>query len=235
MKSIRRVATFILFTSLLFLAACGLVDELPEVALPEGAAETAQAAAQKAGEAAKTAVSQAGDFAQTAAVVATEEGSAALATLRARGTPDVNAIREKFTSILPDDQGNFSVSISDTDINRVLVLRQLITGPDDISPLRDVAIAFTNGIVFLTAEVTLPVKAKLEVSFQPQISDGRLQFDVVTASLGSQEAPQSVQEKAEDVLNSTLSEAAERLPEGFQLRDITVSEGVLTVSGGPGS
>lgn len=232
MQQFRFAFVIILCQFIMTLTACSLAEELPAVDLPEGIAETAESAAQKAAESAKTAVSQAGDFAQTAAVVVTEEGSMVLATISAVSTPDINAIRDRFSSVVPDDQGNFSISISDSDLNRVLALRQLITGPEDFSPLSDVAVAFTSNVIFLTADTALPVRARLEVSFKPEVEDGQLRFVVLAASLEGKEAPQSVLNHAETALNSTLGEAAERLPDGLRLQQITVSEGVLTVTGG---
>jgi hypothetical protein len=214
------------------LAGCGIREELPEVNLPEGAAETAESAVQSAGEFAKTAVSGAGDFAQTVAVVATEQGSAAVATLKAIKTPDIDDIKDKIASIKPDDDGRFSLTISAQDLNRVLLLRQLITGPDSLSLIRDVAIEFQDGLIIFRADIPKPLEARAQIAFQPVVEDGGLRFEIMEASVAGRDVPPEVLDAAGELLNAGLGEAIEHLPEALQLQSVTVSEGALTLAGG---
>ncbi|GMQ79018.1 MAG: hypothetical protein BMS9Abin02_1568 [Anaerolineae bacterium] len=217
----------IILTLSLTLVGCGIKEELPE-----GAAETAESAVQSAGEFAKTAVSDAGDFAQTAAVVATEQGSAAVATLKAIGTPDIDEIKDKIASIQPDNDGRFSLTISDRDLNRVLLLRQLITGPDSLSLIRNVAVEFQDGLIIFRADTSKPLEARAQIAFQPVVEDGSLQFEIVEASVAGREVPLEVLDAAGELLNAGLGEAIEYLPPALQLQSVTVGEGALTLAGG---
>jgi len=216
----------------LMVAGCGLTEELPEVELPEGMAETAESAVQSAGEVAQTAASKAGDFAQTAAVVATEQGSAALATLKAVGTPDIDSIKDKIASIQPDGDGQFSLTISDQDLNRVLLLRQLITGPEDFSLIRNVGVEFQDGLIILVADVPKPLEATVEITFEAVVENGGLRFEIVEASVADRDVPQDVLDAAAGLLNVSLGEAVEHLPPALTLRSVVVGEGSLTLQGG---
>ena len=216
----------------LLIVGCGITEELPEVDLPEGLAETAESAVQNAGEAAKTAASQAGDFAQTVAVVATEHGSSAVATLKAVGTPDIDAIKDKIASIQPDDDGQFSLTISAMDLNRVLLLRQLITGPDSLSLIRNVAVEFRDGSIILGADISKPLETRAEITFISVVENGRLRFEIVEASAAGREVPQDVLDKAAEILNASLGEAVDQLPPSMQLQSVTVGDGSFTLEGG---
>jgi hypothetical protein len=225
-KQIILQMAFILTLSLL-LAGCGITEKLPE-----GVSETAESAVQSAGEFAKTAVSEAGDFAQTVAVVATEQGSAAVATLKAIETPDIDEIKDKIASIKPDDDGRFSLTISAQDLNRVLLLRYLITGPDSLSLIRNVAVEFQDGLIIFRADVAKPLEARAQIAFQPLVEDGSLQFEIVEASVAGRDVPPEVLDAAGELLNVGLGEAIEHLPQSLQLESVTVSEGALTLAGG---
>ena len=216
----------------LLIVGCGITEELPEVELPEGMAATAESAVQTAGEVAKTAASQAGDFAQTVAVVATEQGGAAVATLKAVGTPDIDAIKDKIASIQPDDDGQFSISISAQDLNRVLLLRQLITGPDSLSLIRNVGVEFRDGLIILGVDISKPLESRAEIVFEAVVEDGGLRFEIVEASVADRNVPQDVLDAAAGLLNVSLGEAVEHLPPSLQLQSVIVSEGALTLVGG---
>ena len=230
-QHITLLIAFVLSLSWL-LAGCGITEELPEVNLPEGAAETAESALQSAGDLAKTAVSGAGDFAETAAVVATEQGSAAVATLKAIETPDIDEIKDKIASMQPDNDGRFSLTISAQDLNRVLLLRQLITGPDSLSLIRDVAVEFQDGLIILRADVAKPLEARAQIAFEPVVEDGSLRFEIVEASVAGRDVPPDVLDAAGELLNASLAEAIEHLPQALQLQSVTVDEGALTLAGG---
>ena len=198
--------------------ACG--PALPDVAVtvPPGAVETVQAAGQ-----------QAGSAAQTAVALATTEGSAALATLQAIETPDLGALTDKLEAIQVDENGNFSVTITDVELNQAIQQKEETAGTNPDSPLQDPVFTFTGGNIVLTGRVTQPIEAQLTVTFRPFIEDHILQFQVVSATLGSIQVPAAVLSSAESTLNSTLGQAMNNLPENITLLDVIMGEGTMTV------
>lgn len=220
----RNIRPLFLLIGLLTLAglACGPnLSGVVEVTVPAGAVETVQAAGQ-----------QAGSVAETAVALATQEGSAAIATLQAGGaTIDLGPLQDKFENIQTDENGNFSVTVTDTEVNQALQRAQETQGTTNEVPLQQTVIVFTGGNIVLTGEVTQPVQAQLMVVFRPSVVDSVLQFEVVSATLGTIEVPGALLSGAEATLNSTLGEAMNSIPADFTLQSIVMGEGTMMVTG----
>ncbi|MFZ0543959.1 MAG: hypothetical protein WAM60_00880 [Candidatus Promineifilaceae bacterium] len=201
--------------------ACGPnLSGVPEVTIPAGAVETIQAAGQ-----------QAGGVAETAVAIATQEGSVAIETLQAGGSAGLGALEEKFQSIQTDENGNFSVTVTDTEVNEAIQLGQESQGAAGNSPLKQPVVVFTGGNIVLTGNVTQPIEAQLTVVFRPSVANGVVQFEVVSATLGTIQVPAAVLSTAEATLNSTLGQAMGNIPTGFTLQSVVMGEGTMTVSG----
>ena len=215
-----------------------------------GAVATARAALQQAGGAAGTAVqqagtvvrqagtavqqagtavSQAGDLAGTAAVVATEQGGAALATVRAINTPDFSALTEKLAAARPDENGNVSITLNESEVNQLLQLRYLVMSAEP--ELRDATVRFEAGEIVLSGNVPLLLPVGVTLSMRPVVTDGQFELEILDASLGRLQAPEVVLGFASNLFSDVLGDVIRRLPEGFQLQSITVDEGLLTISG----
>jgi hypothetical protein len=205
---------------MLALAALACGPSVPEVTIPAGAVETVQAAGQ-----------QAGQVAETAVALATQEASAAIETIQAGGTIGLGALEDKFESIQPDANGNFSVTITDAELNQAVQQAQEVPGSTNDSPLSQPVFTFTGGNIVLTANVTQPVAAQLTVAFRPSVVNGVLQFEVVSATLGSVQVPTAVLSSAETTINSTLGQAMNNIPANLTLQSIVMGEGTMTVSG----
>lgn len=201
---------------ILTLAALACGPNLPDV--PEGAVETVQSAGQQAGAAAETAVA-----------LATKEGAAAIETIQAGGA-ELGALGEKFGSIEPDGNGNFTVTVTDAEVNAAIQRKQEEAGVENTA-LQHAIVAFTGGNIVLTGSVTQPIEAQLTVTFRPSIVNGDLQFEVVSATLGSIQVPAAVLSTAEGTLNSTLGQAMNNIPSNLTLQSIVMGEGTMTVSG----
>jgi hypothetical protein len=223
--------------------ACGPDLNIADVTVPPGAMETAEAAGEQAAEAAQTSAAeagiavqtaavQAGDLVQTAAIVATQEGSVVVGTVQAAGTPGVNFLKEKLASAQTDENGNFSISIHDSELNRILQVAEFLANLGLPATFQNAQVTFTGGNISISASVTQPVSGRLVATFSPQVEDGRLTFDLVNASMGSVEVPATAVEGAESILNSSLGEAIGSLPDGLRLQQVVVEEGSLTLIGG---
>ena len=199
--------------------------KLPEVEVPAGAVATAQAALQQAGQAAGTAVQQAGEVAGTAA----EQGGAAIATVRAISTPDLSGLTERLAAARPDANGTLSVTLNESELNQLLRLRYLVMSAEP--ELRDAAVRFEAGVIIVRGTVPLLLPVDVSLSLRPVVADGQFELAIVEAAAGRLEAPEIVLGFASNLVSSALSEAIRRLPQGFYLESITVSDGLLTISG----
>ena len=88
-----------------------------------------------------------------------------------------------------------------------------------------------EGNIVLTANVNEPISAQLTASFRPSVVDGVLQFEVVSATLGSIQVPALVLSAAQATINGTLGQAVNNLPSNLTLQSIVISEGTMTISG----
>jgi hypothetical protein len=216
----------LLLTSL----ACDLsLGDPADIVAP--AVETAEVAARTAGDAAQTAAAQAGDLVETAAAVATREGSEAIATVVAASTPYADLLKEKLASIEPDADGNYRVTLTEDEVNIVLRLRQLLTGDVIGAAIQSQEVKFSDGIIELAGTIVEPLPGRLLVRMRPTVAAGRLQLDIMDASVAGQEAPQVVLEAAEKAISSTVGEALEHLPIGVQLQEVTAANGELGIVG----
>ena len=213
----------LIFFGMLFLAAlaCGpFGDNLPEVTIPAGAAETAESAA-----------SQAGELAGTAAAVAGEQGGQLVSTLEATDFNvdiqfDGEAIREKFRSVQPDENGNITVSISDQEINRALQVGDQAGG---LSPVQNANVSFTGGNVAFSGDVTQPLQGRLTATFRPSVSDGQIHLDLINARIGPIPVPVSVLSSLESTINDKVAAGLSRLPSAYSLQDVVIDEGSMTI------
>jgi len=213
----KNVKPLLFFIGILVFAALACGPNIPDV--PEGAVETVQSAGE-----------QAGIAAQTAVALATQEGAAALETIEATGA-DLGAFGDKFKNIQTDANGNFSTTITDAELNEAIQHSQETSGTPENSVLQDPVIAFTGGNIVLTDNVTSPIAAQLTVVFQPSVVNGVLQFEVISATLGSIQVPAAVLSTAEGILNATLGQAINTIPSDLTLQSVVVGEGTMTISG----
>jgi len=203
--------------------------DLPEIDVPAGAVSTAQAAMQGAGDVAGTAVHQAGDMVGTAAAMATEQGGPALATAQAMGTPDLTALTERLAAARPDENGNLSVTLNESELNQLLQLRYLVMSAEP--EVRDASVRFQSGAIAVNGNVPLLLPVDVTLVLRPTVADGRFDLEVVDAALGRVEAPELVLGFTSNLVSNALDDVMRRLPDGFELQSIVVEAGQLTISG----
>lgn len=223
--TLKKVNSWIILTlSLLLMSAlaCGFVDKLTEVDETVSMAETAQAAAQ-----------QAGGVVQTVAAEAPAQGSVAVATLQSADAPEIDALREKFSNIQPDVNGNYTVTLTDVELNQVLQLQPTLTDPNAQVQLQNALVSFNGGNIVLNARVIQPLAADLSVTVRPYVLDGELGFDLQQASLGSLPVPGPILSVVEGSLNASLDQALNSVPTGYQLLSVTLGEGTITIVARP--
>ena len=140
-------------------------------------------------------------------------------------------MKEKLANIEPDEDGNYTVTLTEDEVNTVLRLRQLLTGDFLGAGVQSQQAEFRDGTVTLKGRIVEPLPGEFLVVMRPSIREGRLVLEPETASLSGREAPDEVLAAAEKAITNTVGEALEHAPGGVELLEITAAAGELTITG----
>ncbi len=249
---IRQSKWLLVFSTLLLMAAlaCSIGGvEAPDVGLPEGAAATAEGAAQAAAtamaqvtvpagvvETAQSAIGGAGGLAATAVALAGEEGGGLLATLEASNfdvsiTVDVDALRQKVTNAQPDADGNITVELTDGELNQAIDVRAGTAGEEPA--IQDPEIIFTGGNAVLVGRVQQPVQGELRATFQPVVNEGQLRLFLTEVTVGGIPVPTVLLSSVEATINASLATLLSSLPANYRLSEIIIGEGSMSIVARP--
>lgn len=187
------------------------------------AAATAASVADQAGQLAATAVLQGDNIVSTA--VAGEGLSGIGAAARA-----ATSLEQKLTSIMPDANGNFTITMTDADLAEYMATQGGAFENTD-ARIENVQVNFTPQHVVIAGTITRPVNLPLSAELRPAVVDGRLQFEVLNASAGPLPIPSSMLSLLEAGVNSGLGQAMATLPAGVALVDVALGSGSMTVLG----
>ncbi len=223
---------------------------VPDVGrLPEGAAATAEGAAQAAATAmagvtipagvvqtAQSAAGDAGGLAATAVALAGEQGSGLLATLQASDfdvqiTIDVDALRQKVLDARPDAEGNIRLELTDVELNNAISVRAGRAGQEPA--LQDPDIMFTGGNLLLIGRVQQPVQGEMRATFQPVVSDGQLRLFLTSVTIGAIPVPTVLLSSVEATINASLATLLSALPGNYRISEMVVGEGTMTIIARP--
>jgi hypothetical protein len=236
---ITRIVSFItaVFILVSFSVGCGSRETGNGIGgAVEQAAQGAQSALNSASETAKNTVGQVGEGLQAAGTVVVEQGGEVAEVVSSAGETTAEVLKERIASLQPDDDGNFTIAIQQDEINKIIKIQELFAGPVPGNPLRNKSVAFQQGFIIFTAEALEPLGGQLLVRFSANVEDDRVRFEVIDASLGENETPQSVLDAAAETLDSTLGEALRHLPPTLKIREIVISDGSFILNGGgPGT
>lgn len=186
-------------------------------------AATAGAIADQAGQVAATAVLQGDDIVSTAVAgdrLPQGDGAATGAT----------SLERKLTSISPDANGNFTITMTDADLAEYLAT-QGAAFENSEARIENVQVSFTPQNVVVTGDVTKPIGLPLTAQLQPDVVDGRLHFQVLNASAGMFPVPDSMLSVLETGINVGLGQAMNSLPADVGLLDVALGSGSMTVLG----
>ncbi len=247
MKKANRFALLFLVVLLLSSLACNFSLELPWNIGPQEvgiSAEDVSVAATRAAEAAATAAfiaDQAGRLAATAVT----QGDDAVATAIAQvgdgldsdqapaagdGAVAEGSLQQKLANIQPDADGNFTVAVSEEDLNEFIAGQEGAFRTDTLSA-ENIQIRITPEHLELTGDVTEPIALPLLIKLRPAVAGGQLQFELLSASAGIFPVPDSMLDLIEVGANSELGQALAGLPDGVTLQDAALAKGVLTIVG----
>ncbi|MDX1417321.1 MAG: hypothetical protein R3293_24150 [Candidatus Promineifilaceae bacterium] len=226
----QKTLVFLLTVIVLTTLACSLGTNLPfgsgeqEASIsPEDVAE----AATRAAEAAATA----GVFAeQTNEEIAT-------ATVVPVETPVISvpvtgsSLEQKLASIQPDANGNFTLDITEEDLNEFLVGQDNGGIQTEGLNVANVRIGITPESVKLAGDVKEPLELPLTIELSPTVVNGQLHFAIDSASAGLFPVPDSMLDLIEATANTELTQALVGLPANVTLQDAQLDNGVLRIFG----
>ena len=219
---LKRVALItVLMLVLLSLSAlvCGLALGVPDLVRPVKPAATTQTALQPAG------------ALETLVASAPQQSAAAVATIQSLDAPQVAALQDRLTNLQPDAFGNYSITITDQEINEILNLAPEVGEPTSGVRLQNLSVVFAGGSAIMHARVNEPLAADLRLTLQPVLEDGRLQLLIQDASLGPIRAPGFILSPVQILVNEALNQAMTNVPATVRLQAITVGEGDISVVG----
>lgn len=247
----------ILFLMVLLWALPALAcNTTPQDASPplEAVAATAAASAQDLNNLAGTAAAQVATAAPTLQAAASTQVAAAAGTVAAAATtlPTLEAqaeaigtivaglptgvtmdeLKERFVAVQLDENGAFSITITDAEWNQALMARQETRiAAGDPPATQDVAFIFFPDRIDLTGRVVSPIQGPLTASFRPYVAAGVFQFEILAATINEVAVPQPLLELAAGSVRETIDELISSLPDGLQLNDVTLQEGIMTITG----
>jgi len=217
--------------------ACSLSSGIPFIGGAAGdiSEEDVAAAATRAAEVAN----QAGELAATAVT----EGDSTFATAVAQSeetvatpTPDpsLSSLEQKLNNIQPDANGNFILLITEDDLNEFISGQEGggFQGAD--FGIEEVRIDINADAAELTGNLINPLQAPLRVQLRPVISNGQLEFEIQSATLGGFPMPASMLDLLNTVVNSEIGKALLSIPSHVTLQEAAISEGLLTIMGHQG-
>jgi hypothetical protein len=187
------------------------------------AAATAAAIADQAGQLAATAVLQGDNMVSTAVAGEGPSGAGSAAA----GT---TSIERKLTSIVPDADGKFTITMTDADLAEYLATQGGAFENDEVR-IENVQVNFTPQNVTISGNISRPANLPLMAELQPVVTDGRLRFQVLNASAGVLPIPSSMLSMLETGVNIGLGRALNTLPDGVNLLDVALGSGSMTVLG----
>lgn len=169
---------------------------------------------------------------QALATTAVDTGANVQATLDAAGI-DGQYLIAKAQSLRPDEAGNVSLTVTDTELNLILQAGQLFNDGEATEPnLQGTTTTFQAGNLIINSNLTTPVQGQLRVSLLPYVVDGQLRLDVLSATLNGEGVPTAVTTPISERLTNTINGALAQLPGGVVLKEIIVTEGAMTLVAG---
>ncbi len=162
-------------------------------------------------------------------------GDADAAATLAVNMPAAEELKQQFSTLKPDENGNFSVTVTDDQVNKAMsaglsAAENLPTPVPAVGKIANPVVLFTAEAVVFEADIVQP-SGHLKVEFRPYVQDGALQFEVISADFGGRNVPAPLLGTAETTMNQTMAEAMSDMPQGAELQSILLGDGTLSVFG----
>lgn len=161
------------------------------------------------------------------------EGAGALATVEALATRPVAVLDEFLGAVIqPDENGDFTLEVTQPAFNEYLATQEAeALAAGRTWPLQNAQVVFADGVVTLTGDVTDPIATTLSADLLVGVENGRLQFDVQSATAGGFPIPTAARDTVASGVNSAIGVALQQLPADIVLEQATVGDGIIVIEG----
>jgi hypothetical protein len=137
---------------------------------------------------------------------------------------------EQAASEPTENPGKISITIDDAQLNS-LVTNELNQQSNPV--LANPSIHLQNGQILVSGEVN---RSGLKASFSSTLTvdvtqDGRLHYNVISASLGPLPLPQAMRDQVETQLNDALGTPQTQNGQQIFVEDVKIGDGVMTITG----
>ncbi|KAA3657897.1 MAG: hypothetical protein DWQ04_26750 [Chloroflexi bacterium] len=148
--------------------------------------------------------------------------------MRAIELPDFTPfIAERLTAVQVTGNNSYAITTSDAEMTQAMLTAQANDG--STPTLQNPSVQFTSGTMILTGTMSEPNLGEVTVTMQPVVENGRLQFNITSASVGSTNIPTFILNGTAATLNGTLGSLSNNLPAGYTLQGVAISEGIMQV------
>lgn len=141
-------------------------------------------------------------------------------------------LEDQYKATLSSAPANTDVTITITqDQLNTMILTRMEDEPD--SPIQDPQVVLTGGQMEVYGTVNQGgLSANSKTVIRPGYNaDGSPRLEVVSIHLGSFPAPDSLQNQVSDMVNETLQDYLSANSERFKVTNISIAEGLMTITG----
>ncbi|MGB1251925.1 MAG: LmeA family phospholipid-binding protein [Candidatus Promineifilaceae bacterium] len=251
------LTAFFVACILLLSVACSFLEENPQIeaqgrSLAETALANAPTLAANAIDLAQTGVAAAPTLALTAqslagtaiaiaptvALNAKEIGGTAVAFAQQVGSSQdmsqetlniaFQSIQSRMQQMQVDQNGNLAITFTEADLTAAIQRNEI---QNEDARYQNLVVSIRDGLIVVTGDLTRPVNATFAVVFQPYAAEGKLQLNIVEATIGQFQVPAGLVESIEARLNRTLANSLGYLPFNIVITDARANNGVLVLTG----
>ncbi len=151
--------------------------------------------------------------------------------MRSIELPDFTPLlADRLTAVQATGDNSYTITTTDAEMTQAMRIAQTnLTNNGGTPTLQNPSVQFTNGNMILTGTISEPNLGEVTVAMQPVVVNGRLQFNITSAAIGSTNIPTFILNGAAATLNSTLGNLSDNLPAGYSLQGITITEGMMNM------
>ena len=151
--------------------------------------------------------------------------------MRSIELPDLAPIiADQLTAVNPTGDNSYSITTTDAEMTQaILAAEATMTNNSGQPVLQNPSVQFANGAMVLTGTINEPNLGTVTLMMQPVVENGRLQFNITSASVGTTNIPVFVLKGAAATLNGTLGSLTNNLPAGYTIQGVAISDGFMQV------
>ena len=146
-------------------------------------------------------------------------------------TLDPQVLKDQLATAAAGFRDSGQISVSFTEQQMTSLVAQALTQQPDL-PVTEPQVSLQNGQMTVNGKVALGrITTPVVIVFEPSVLDGRLHVTVKSANFGSLELPANTLEQISASMNENLTEFISVEGRAIQIENVTIADGLLTVTG----